>query len=138
MTPLVIKGLKNKPAAILLNANNKGYCRVTLDKDSRNFFLEHLQKCQDDLNRSNIWRIICDNMKMGLVSAQEFIKCFNDHILAENEEYTLPVVLASLQWILHYKVDRPLELQQVKGVLYQTLLKKLSLCKTKTMEVLIL
>jgi hypothetical protein len=41
-TVSVIKGLKKKPAAILLNANNKGYCRVTLDNDSKTFFLTNL------------------------------------------------------------------------------------------------
>jgi hypothetical protein len=75
-------------------------------------------------------------MKLGLVSGTEFIKCFNDHILSENEEYTLPVVLASLQWILHYKLDKELE-NQAKNSVYETLYKKLSLCKTKSMEVLI-
>jgi hypothetical protein len=77
-------------------------------------------------------------MKLGLVSGTEFIKCFNDHILAENEEYTLPVVLASLQWILHFKLNRSQELQSAKTSLYETLFKKLAICKTKSMEVLIL
>lgn len=105
-TVSAIRGLQKKPSAILLNANNKGYCRVTLDKDSKNFFLGNLSKCQDDINRSNIWRIICDNMKMGLITGAEVIECFNKHIISETEEYTLPVILATIQWILLYKVNR--------------------------------
>jgi hypothetical protein len=31
-------GLTKKPAAILINANNKGYCRAILDKESEIFF----------------------------------------------------------------------------------------------------
>ena len=81
-----VSGLQKKPSAILLNANNKGYCRITLDKESKSFFLGNLSKCQDDINRSNIWRIICDNMKMGLITGTEVIECFNKHIAGETEE----------------------------------------------------
>lgn len=67
-TVSAISGLKAKPTAVLLNANNKGYCRVTLDDASKSFFLANLSICKDDINRSNIWRIICDNMKLGLIT----------------------------------------------------------------------
>jgi hypothetical protein len=117
-----VSGLQKKPSAILLNANNKGYCRITLDKDSKSFFLGNLSKCQDDINRSNIWRIICDNMKMGLITGTEVIECFNKHIVGESEEYTLPVILAAIQWILLYKVNRNDESLDVVNFLYQTFL----------------
>ena len=117
-----VSGLQKKPSAILLNANNKGYCRVTLDKDSKSFFLGNLSKCQDDINRSNIWRIICDNMKLGLITGTEVIECFNKHIVGETEEYTLPVILAAIQWILLYKVNRNDESLDVVNSLYQTFL----------------
>lgn len=118
----LLVGFRKKPSAILLNANNKGYCRVTLDKDSKSFFLGNLSKCQDDINRSNIWRIICDNMKMGLITGTEVIECFNKHIVGETEEYTLPVILAAIQWILLYKVNRNDESLDVVNFLYQTFL----------------
>ena len=117
-----VSGLQEKPSAILLNANNKGYCRVTLDKDSKSFFLVNLSKCQDDINRSNIWRIICDNMKLGLITGTEVIECFNKHMVGETEEYTLPVILAAVQWILLYKVNRNDESLDVVNFLYQTFL----------------
>ena len=92
----VISGLKKKPSAVLLNANNKGYCRVTFDITSKSFFLANLSQCKDVINRSNIWRIICDNMKLGLITHEEVIECFNKHIVSETEEYTLPVILATI------------------------------------------
>jgi len=80
----------------LINANNKGYCRVILDVESRAFFLEHLSEITDDINRCNVWRIICDNMKLGQISGEEVINCVCKHIIPETEEYTLPVVLSAV------------------------------------------
>jgi hypothetical protein len=99
----VITGLKKLPRGILINANNKGYCRVILDEESKTFFLDSLSEIKDDINRCNVWRIICDNMKLGLISGEDVINCVSKHIIPESEEYTLPVVLASVQWILKYK-----------------------------------
>jgi len=41
-TPEIAKGLESKPCAILVNANNKGYCRVILDKESAQFLLNNV------------------------------------------------------------------------------------------------
>lgn len=60
----VITGLEIKPAAILVNANNKGYCRVVFEKESLHYFLEHLNLIESDLNRTYIWRTLTDNMKI--------------------------------------------------------------------------
>jgi len=65
--------------------------------------LENLSEIKDDINRCNVWRIICDNMKLGLISGEAVINSVCKHIISETEEYTLPVVLASVQWILKYK-----------------------------------
>ena len=77
----------------MVNANNKGYCRVVLDKISLKFFLENLSKIEDDLNRNYIWRILCDNLKIKNVTPDEFIQCVNDHLIKETEENTMMVVL---------------------------------------------
>ena len=60
---------------------------------------------EDDINRSNVWRIICDNMKLGLISGEEVIKCVISHIGEEDEEYTLPIVLQAVSWIFKYKLS---------------------------------
>ena len=137
-TSHIIDKLATLPSAILINANNKGYARVILDSNSLKFFLRNLSKVEDDINRCNIWRVICDNMKLGLVSAKEVINCICDHIIPELEEFTLPVVLASAQWIIKYKLGRDEESQKLKKKLYEAYFTKLSHCKTKSMEVLIL
>jgi hypothetical protein len=103
ITPNVITGVKKPPQAVLINANNKGYCRVILDVESKTCFLENLSNIEDDINRCNVWRIICDNMKLGLITGEEVINCVIKHIIPETEEYTMPVVLATVQWILKYK-----------------------------------
>jgi hypothetical protein len=53
--------LEIKPEAILPNANNKAYFRIILDSDSLSFFVNNLDKIDNDLHRSYIWRIIADN-----------------------------------------------------------------------------
>ena len=55
---LVVDNLESKPSAVLVNANNKGYARVILDTDSMNFLRSNLKHIKNDLNRSNIWRIL--------------------------------------------------------------------------------
>lgn len=41
-----------QPAAVLVNTNNKGYCRVVLEDDSIKFFLKNLSKIDNSGNRS--------------------------------------------------------------------------------------
>jgi hypothetical protein len=59
-----------KPEAVLLNANNKGYARVVLDQESLNFMLQNLTKIKSDLNRSYIWRILSDTIKLKEVTPE--------------------------------------------------------------------
>jgi hypothetical protein len=44
-------------------------------------------------------------MKTGLIRGEELIQCVIDHIEHENEEFTLPVVFSTVQWVLKYKID---------------------------------
>lgn len=73
ITKDIIQGLEKAPAAILINANNKGYCRTVLDQESLKFFLQNLSKITDTLNRSYIWRIFCDNLTIKVVKPEQFI-----------------------------------------------------------------
>jgi len=77
-------------------------------------------------------------MKLGLISGEAVINCVCKHIIPETEEYTLPVVLASVQWILKYKFQRDTKLFDLNAKIFDAYFKKLSNCKTKSMEVLIL
>lgn len=133
-----ITGLIEEPAGVLVNANNKGYCRAIFDAKSKQFFIKYLSLITNDVNRGNVWRILCDNMKIKLLSGETMIKCVIDHIGPEDEEFTMPVVLATVQWILKYKLDASEQSKQLKADLYTSLFNKLSHCKTASMEVLIL
>ena len=84
---------KYKPSAILVNGNIKGYCRTVLDQDSLQFFLANLSKVRDDLNRSYIWRTLWDNLKIKVLTGEQFLQCVLDHFLPETEEYTMPVII---------------------------------------------
>ena len=88
--------LNNKPCAILVNGNNKGYCRTVLDNESLKFFLANLSKIKDDLNRSYIWRTLWDNLKIKVVTGEQFLQCVLDHFMTETEEYTMPVVIQTI------------------------------------------
>jgi hypothetical protein len=48
------------PAAILIDSNNKGYCRVVLDDASIKFFRQNLYRIKNVTNRSYLWRILAD------------------------------------------------------------------------------
>ena len=48
---------------------------------------------KDDFHRSNIWRILCDNMRLNIISGQDLLKCVITHLESEEEEFTLPIVL---------------------------------------------
>lgn len=75
----IITGLEAKPSAILVNGNNKGYCRSILDKQSLDFFLANMSKISDELNRSYLWRTLWDNLKIGLLTGEQFLQCVLDH-----------------------------------------------------------
>jgi hypothetical protein len=77
-------------------------------------------------------------MKLGIISGEDVINCVCNHIIEENEEYTMPVVLNTVQWILRYKLQRDTRLLDFQAKLFDSFFKKLSFCKTKSMEVLIL
>ena len=53
----------SKKMACLLNANNKGYCRVKLDPDHMLYFREVLQKI-DTMNRCYLMRVLYDQVRM--------------------------------------------------------------------------
>lgn len=127
-----------KPKAVLVNANNKGYCRVVLDSESLAFFLQNLSSIDDDLNRNYVWRILCDNLKIKVLKPQEFIQCVIDHIGKETEENTMMVVLQQVQWVLKYLI--PLEKKAEEAMNLQLVLidKLATNCPTKTMQILIL
>ena len=131
---------KNKPCAILVNGNLKGYCRTVLDQESLHYFLQNLSKVKDDLNRSYIWRTLWDNLKIKVLTGEQFLQCVLDHFLPETEEYTMPVIIQTIQVILKYHLsDRPdLKTFYQNSLLALFKAKLATHCPTKSMEVLLL
>ena len=76
-----------------MNANLKGYCRTVIDPKSLDFFLHNLSLIEDELNRSYIWRTLWDNLKINIVSVEQYLQCFIKHFFKETEEYTMMVSL---------------------------------------------
>lgn len=56
-----------KPEAALLNSGNLGYARVLLSEPECQFFLKHLAKVGDQLDRTYLWMILYDHLKMQRV-----------------------------------------------------------------------
>eukprot|EP00347_Sterkiella_histriomuscorum_P001356 403372348 len=102
ITPNVLEGrLDEFPAAILLNANNKGYCRVILDHQSQQFFLNNLSMIQSKVNRGYIWKKLFDQVRNKLLQPQDYLECLFTHFLNEDSEVMIPMILAETNHILN-------------------------------------
>jgi hypothetical protein len=69
-----------KTAAVLLNSSNLGYARVLLDSKSTQYFLENLSTVESQLDRTYIWMLLYDQVKMCKVTPVEYLKCFLRHV----------------------------------------------------------
>ena len=59
------------PVRALVNANNRGYCRVLMSLDELRFFGGVLEKL-DLVNRCYLWRILFDHVKTGVLNIEDF------------------------------------------------------------------
>lgn len=75
--------LDQAPVAILVNANNKGYCRVVLDTTSQLVFLKSLRNIENSTNRSYVWRTLFDQVKLFKIHPQQFLECVFTNIGTE-------------------------------------------------------
>lgn len=87
--------------ALLVNANNKGYCRVVLQKEDMNQFAEMLSDV-DTLNRCYLWRILYDQVRLKALKPINFIDIVCKNILLEQEEKMLPYILGRVNYIVDY------------------------------------
>jgi hypothetical protein len=112
------------PSAILVNANNKGYCRTIIDKKSLAFFMDNLSKVSDDGNRSYIWRCLIDHINMDLLSTDDYFKCVLKNIEPEELESVIPYVLMNAKHVLrnYFKTEKRI---QVREEFFNVLLRKL-------------
>jgi hypothetical protein len=71
--------------AVLLNSGTKGYARVLLDPQSISFFLANMNMIDDQLDRSYIWMLLRDHLKLCMLSPKDYLKCIIGSIGQENE-----------------------------------------------------
>jgi len=87
----------------MVNANNKGYCRVLLDQASLDFFVEYLSEI-DPVNRCYLWRILFDHVTLLKLAPIEFIQAVNSHLGNESEGQIVPFILERVCWIFEHKL----------------------------------
>jgi hypothetical protein len=86
--------------AVLVNANNKGYCRTQLDDRSINYFAENLQHIDHTVNRCYLWRILYDHVRTCKLPPMMYIEIACMHLKAEKESQIIPFILEQCAYIL--------------------------------------
>ena len=86
--------------AVLLNSGTKGYARVLLDPASISFFLSNMNLIEDQLDRSYIWMILRDHLKLCMLSPKDYLQCIIGSIEQENEQNTLSYLLTQVSFIM--------------------------------------
>mmetsp|Transcript_29662 Transcript_29662/g.39433 ORF Transcript_29662/g.39433 Transcript_29662/m.39433 type:complete len:171 (+) Transcript_29662:1750-2262(+) len=84
----------------LLNANNRGYCRVLMSTDELRFFGSVLDKL-NTVNRCYMWRILFDHVKMGSLKIDDFWQVLLAKFRAETNEEVVLLLLDKIHWLLH-------------------------------------
>ena len=87
----------------MVNANCKGYCRVQLDAQSLEFFMEFLSDI-DAKDRCYLWRILFDHVTLLKMSPLEFLTTVQTHLLNETEGQIVPFILEKVCWIVSHSL----------------------------------
>ena len=74
----------SKKIACLVNANNKGYCRVKLDKEHIKYFKEIYSEL-DTMNRCYLQRILYDQVRLQIFQPAEFVELVCREFAKETE-----------------------------------------------------
>lgn len=97
--------LKQKPVAVMPNANNKGYCQVKLDEESLKHFVKFLSKPHiSKANRAYLWYMIWDHILNYNLSPREYIDLFTDHFEKETEVVVLIKIVRNWLYILNHNI----------------------------------
>ncbi|CDW91141.1 aminopeptidase n [Stylonychia lemnae] len=90
------------PAAILVNSNCKGYCRVHLDQQSLNHFLINLSKVKNAVNRAYLYRVIFDQIKLRNLKPNDYLEALFTEIVVEENFTIIPSILNDINYCLKY------------------------------------
>lgn len=86
----------------MLNSGNLGYARVFLDDESIAYFMEHIGKVDDQLDRTYLWMLLFDSLKRKKITPTEYIDFFLKNIQLETEQMTLVYIIGKVSYIQQY------------------------------------
>ena len=66
--------------AFFPNANNKGYCRSILDKNSLEILSKKVGEVEDPADRTYLWRTLSDHVELGKLSPVRFLESVFEHL----------------------------------------------------------
>ena len=87
----------------MINANNRGYCKVLFRDEEIEFFGQLLEMKENGLgsvNRSYIWRILWSHVKSGDLKIKHFYALVGENILKEDNEDIVRFLLQKMQYCL--------------------------------------
>ena len=112
-----------QPQAILLNSGIQGYARVILDFQSVKFMLENISKLGDQLDRSYVWSLLGDHIRLLLLPPKQYIECFLKNIEHEEEQMTVQRILAEVAKVIAQNLEDD-DREELSAQIFDTLLKK--------------
>jgi hypothetical protein len=112
------------PSAIFINANNKGYCRIKLDKNTIQILRSKITSITNVPNRCYLWRILADQLKLLTIKPNQFLKAVFDNLDQENEDQIFPFLITECQHVIKY-YTRINDRSQVNIEFFEALYKKL-------------
>ena len=88
----------------LINANNRGYCKVLLREEEIEFFgnlIENKHDSLDSVNRWYIWRILWSHVRSGDLKIKHFMALAGENIGRESIEDIVRFLLQKIQYCLN-------------------------------------
>jgi aminopeptidase N len=86
--------------AALPNSGTLGYARVLLDDASIAYFLANMKSVKDQADRTYIWMILRDHIKLLSVSPKAYLECIILNIDNESEQNTLSYLLSQVSFMM--------------------------------------
>lgn len=126
-----------KVRAALLNSGNLGYARVLLDDQSTSYFLEKIGSIEDQLDRSYVWMILRDHVKLCKVSPSEYIECFVKNMGIETDQMTLTYLTANVEFILGHFLKNE-QVQPMKKEVFRVLFEKVKTLENQSLRNLLI
>lgn len=121
---------------MLLNSGTLGYARVVLDQASIPYFLQNIDKIDDQLDRTYMWMILRDHIVLCEVSPKSYLECIISNIMNENEQSTLNFLLNQFSHILTYWIEDK-DQDELSSRAFTTLIEKVKSIENESLRNLI-